>query len=288
MAASIPFQSAMDMTASTSSAANTVSVCVRALACRMRRPRPEDDPTHSPTIAPIGATAAAMRRPAARFGRAAGIRMQPEPLARRCAVEPRQVDEARIGAAQAFEEVGRDGEEDDERRHRDLGSQAEAEPHHEQWRDGEDRQRLAGDEKRAERALHERPARHRQRRQHAGQAAEDEAAQDFPERGASLRQDHIGAHGQRGQDSRRRRQDVAGNFRQMDGGLPARPAAARPPRARHSGAACRRAAHWAEPPGRTLPATASPNAVFRVGSWSDGIRGGVALDDVIARFPTPV
>ena len=48
---------------------------MRPLACSMRKPRPALDPTHSPTTAPMGATAAATRTPDASAGSAAGTRM---------------------------------------------------------------------------------------------------------------------------------------------------------------------------------------------------------------------
>ena len=43
--------------------------------CSIRRPRPPALPTHSPTTAPIGATAVATRSPDISAGSAAGMRM---------------------------------------------------------------------------------------------------------------------------------------------------------------------------------------------------------------------
>ena len=55
------------------SAANIRSICNRAFAFSIRNPRPLLAPTHSPTMAPIGAIVAATRMPAPRDGRADGI-----------------------------------------------------------------------------------------------------------------------------------------------------------------------------------------------------------------------
>jgi len=51
------------------------SVCPRPLAWSIRYPKPEDDPTHSPTTAPMGATEAAILSPDNAWGTASGTRM---------------------------------------------------------------------------------------------------------------------------------------------------------------------------------------------------------------------
>lgn len=57
-----------------SKAANIKSTCIRALAWIIKYPKPSDEPTHSPTTAPIGATETAIRKPEAKAGKAAGNR----------------------------------------------------------------------------------------------------------------------------------------------------------------------------------------------------------------------
>ena len=166
------------------SAANMTSVSMRALALIMTKPRPEEAPTHSPMIAPMGAMAVATRRPEAKAGQGGG---QPDMAhdGHGAGVHGAgKVQPAGIGAAQAVGEIGGDGEEDHQHGHDDFRAHAEAEPEHQQRGEGEDGDGLAEHQDRHQPALQQRG---RRRWPNAATAprsgAEGQAEQDFRQRG---------------------------------------------------------------------------------------------------------
>ena len=159
-------------------------------------------PKNSATMAPISASVELILSALKMNGMAAGRLQLDQRLRRARRVGAHQVALDRAGGGEAGERVHQHREEGDHRDHGGLRRPVEAEPHHHDRRDADDRQRRDEIAERQQPAAQEREAVGDDRHQEAGAAADRVAGQHAAHEGLD---EILAQHRQRGGEARRGR-----------------------------------------------------------------------------------